>query len=557
LLTKLHIKNIAVIDEVEIDFSKGFNVMTGETGAGKSIIIDSINMILGKRVSHDIIRSGEKKAVVEAVFTVDEGTSSIFEEYGIDTSDGEIIIYRDLNIDGRSTMRVNGMMVTASAVRDFSSVLIDIHGQHDNQALLVSAKHIDFLDKYAETTEQKEEYVKKYRLVKEIEEKIAKSTTDATERERRLELLKYQINEIETAKLKKNEDEELIEQRNFLGGAEKISEAVSKSVGLLYSGEYNIHDMLSDIAINLRSVISYDKRLEEVYNIIESANIELDDASYQLRDYIDGIDFDSSSLDEVEARLDTINNLKRKYGSSIEEILIKLEQMREEAEQTENNEKYLDDLRRELEKTKGELEKSASKLADKRKKAAAELEKGIHKELSDLDMSGVKFSVSFEECEYTANGNQKIEFTISTNPGEPLKPLSKIASGGELSRIMLAIKSHIAETDNVETMIFDEIDTGVSGRAAQKIAEKISKISKKYQVLCITHLAQIACMADVHFLIEKNDVSGRASTTVSDIDGEARVLELARIIGGAEITDITKKNAEEMLELASKFNVKE
>ncbi|MBQ7953297.1 MAG: DNA repair protein RecN [Clostridia bacterium] len=554
MLERLHIKNIAVIDEAEIEFNKGFNVLTGETGAGKSIIIDSINMVLGERTSKSIIRNGEKKAVVEAMFSIDNPEIiKTLDENGIEVEDGMLILYRDLNTDGKSLCKINGSMTTASGIREIANMLINIHGQQDNQALLTPSSHISFLNSYANLASKLDEYRVYYNKVNEISDKLNSLQVDEREKERMTDLYTFQIKEIEDAKLVIGEDEQLTERRKLISGINKISETLNYSHEVLYSSDRNVYDTISSVVSSFVSVTEYDVKLNEIYERLNSAAIELDDIIYQIRDYRDGMNFDKSEADSIEARLDLINTLKRKYGNSIEEIIEYKNDIEDKLYSITKSDEETEKLNKELAATTETRNKIAAEITKTRTKYAIELSDKICKELADLDMAKVKFDVQIKECDYNKNGCDSVEFLISVNAGEPLKPLSKIASGGEMSRIMLAIKSIFADSDPVDTLIFDEIDTGVSGRAAQKIAEKINKIAGNKQILCITHLAQIAAMAGTHFLIEKNVDAEHTYTNVTPLDENSRKNELARIIGGAQITDITIQAASEMLELADKL----
>ena len=551
MLERLHIKNIAVIDEAEIEFNKGFNVLTGETGAGKSIIIDSINMVLGERTSKNLIRNGEKKAVVEALFYISNSEIiSRLDEMGIETDDGMLLLYRDVNTDGKSVCKINGSMATASNIREIASMLINIHGQNDNQSLLTPSAHIDFLNSYAKLSTELNAYRAEHKLVNELEESVNNLQFDEREKERQTDLYSFQIDEINNANLTVGEDEKLAERKRFISSIGKIADVINSSHSALYGSERSVYDSISGVVNNLQSVAEYDDRLSEIYERLNSTAIELDDIIYQIRDYRDSMEFDESEIDQIETRLDTINNLKRKYGNTIEDILTYRDEISEKLNRFFKSDEEINRLQKELDIAKMARKELASKLTDTRKKASVELSTKICNELADLDMSKVRFEVEIKECEYNKNGCDSVEFLISVNAGEPLKPLSKIASGGEMSRIMLAIKSIFSDTDPVDTLIFDEIDTGVSGRAAQKIAEKINKISSNKQILCITHLAQIAAMADTHYLIEKAVEDNRTFTKVSPLDDNLRKNELARIIGGAQITDTTVKAAAEMIELA-------
>jgi len=555
MLTRLHIKNIAVIDEVDIEFKNGFNVLTGETGAGKSIVIDSINMVLGERTSKDLIRNGEKKAIVEAMFDISsQKVIESLNELGIEAEDGSLLIYRDINVDGKGSCRINGQIATTGMVKEIARLLINIHGQNDNQALLMPSKHIEFLDSYAGNSNLLNEYHSLYLELKQIEKKMKECEIDEQEKERKIDLLQFQIDEITSAKLTKGEEEALIERREFVGSASKIIAALENARALLYDGDNyskSVHDALAEVIDGFAEISKYDSKLNEFYEALNSIAIELDDIIYQTRDYAENIEYDQKELDDIELRLDLIHKLKRKYGNSIESILEYNEKIQNELDQIIKSDELYQKLENDYRQTVDKLKEIAEKLNKSRVSAAATLEGKIMSELSDLDMTKVKFKVDIRPVGLTHSGSDEVEFLISTNPGEPLKPLSKIASGGEMSRIMLAIKSILADSDDVETLIFDEIDTGVSGRAAQKIAEKISKISTKKQILCITHLAQIASMADSHFLIEKTVKEDKTSTVVSEMDEEMRQKELARIIGGAFITDLTMQNAREMLDMAN------
>jgi len=554
MLERLHIKNIAVIDEAEIEFNKGFNVLTGETGAGKSIVIDSIYMVLGERTSKSIIRNGEKKAVVEAMFSIDnKEVINALDENGIEVEDGMVILYRDLNTDGKSLCKINGSMTTASGIREIANMLINIHGQQDNQSLLTPSSHIQFLNSYAGLEQKLGEYRNIFNKVNEINEKIDSLQFDEREKERQTDLYSFQIKEIDDAKLVVGEDEELLERKKFISGISKISEVLNYSYDTLYSTDRNVYDRLSSVVNDFQSITEYDSTLGDIYERLNSIAIELDDTIYQIRDYRDGMDFDEREADKIESRLDLINTLKRKYGSTIQDIIAYKNEIEDKLYTITKSDEEIEKLKAELETATKERNNIASEITKIRTKYATELSERICKELADLDMSKVKFDVQIKECAYNKNGCDNVEFLISVNTGEPLKPLSKIASGGEMSRIMLAIKTIFADSDPVDTLIFDEIDTGVSGRAAQKIAEKINKIAKNKQILCITHLAQIAAMADTHFLIEKNTDSQHTYTEVSLLDESSRKNELARIIGGAQITDTTIQAASEMIEMAEKL----
>ncbi len=558
MLKELHIKNIAVIDEVHIEFSKGFNVLTGETGAGKSILIDSINMALGKRVSHDLIRTGCEKATVNACFEVpDRSVLESLSDLGIDCDEGIVSINRQLTLDGKSTCRINGMIFPLNVVREVSSLLIDIHGQNDNQSLLDTHKHTQILDNFGNTFDTLAAYQAVFKKMVEFEKEIAHLSVSSAEKEHRLELLSFQINEINSAKLKPAEDEELTAKREYLVNTENIVSGAGAAYGALYGNEdISAFDLLKRAERSLADISHFLPELSESYERLSGVVAETEDIASEINQCLEGTNFNMAELDFIEERLDTITNLKRKYGASIEEVLGYAKNAEIEASSIEQSDEILEGLKAKLLEIKSELRILGERLTTERKDAAVQLESRISAELADLDMPKVRFSIdiadriSNDEISYTEQGKDNIEFLLSTNPGEALKSMSKTASGGELSRIMLAIKTVLSDVDGLDTMIFDEIDTGVSGRAAQKIAEKLSLLASSKQVFSITHLAQIASMADHHYLIKKTSTDDSTSTSVSCLDTSGRVEELARIIGGVTVTDLTRQSALEMLELA-------
>ncbi len=553
MLKELYIKNVAVIDEAVINFEKGFNVLTGETGAGKSILIDAINMVIGSRSNRELVRTGTEKAITSATFEVkNQEVLDKLSELGIEPEGGDIILLRQISADGKSTCRCNGIMLPLGSLREIGELLVDIHGQHDNQKIMNKASHIDFLDGYGKygglIAEYKEIYAKYKAVLRELEE----INSDKEERARKLDLLAFQINEIEAAHLKENEDNELEERRNFLANAEKIVSGAGSAYEALYGGEYQMSafDLLMKASGELEYITEYDEKLKNHYERLNSAMADIEDITAELKAFLDKTDYSQSELDSIEERLSTINTLKRKYGSTIEDINVYLSKIREEYNRYNSFEESTELLLARKENIEKEIKETADRLSSKRRQTGKELEEKITTELADLDMPNVRFSVSFEESEYNQKGQESVEFLISANLGEEIKPMNKIASGGELSRIMLAIKSVMAETDSSETMIFDEIDTGVSGRAAQKIAEKIAGFAGSCQVFAVTHLSQIAAMADTHFLIRKESRNDKTYTQVSPLDNEGRIKELGRIIGGVTVTETTLKSAEEMLEMA-------
>lgn len=549
MLNHLSVKNVAVIDELEVAFNNGMSVLTGETGAGKSIIIDSINMILGDRANKELVRFGEEKAVVQAIFEANAQALALLEENDIETEDNQIIISRRITSDGKSTARVNGTVVTLSLLRDIAGCLINIHGQHDNQALLTPQKHIKFLDDYAENDSLIAKYRSIYAQKREIEKQIKSLEMDEKEKMQRIDLLEYQVKEIASAKLIPGEDDALREQREIAANAEKIKSAMNVAYENLYENDNvpSAYDSLSLAADALAEISELNPTVKSVYNMLREAAYSLEDAAHELKEFGDSVDFDESELNEIEERLDLISRLKRKYGNTIEDVLDFLEKGKNELDTIKLSDEKTAELKSELEKIVKELETRGELLSKARKRAAAELQEKIEKSLYELNMEKAKFCVSVEECsEFFENGKDRVEFLISANPGEPLKPLAKIASGGELSRVMLAVKSILADSDEVDTLIFDEIDTGVSGNAALKIAKKLAAIGRTKQVICITHLPQITAAAGTHYLISKNTDGALASTTLTELDEQGRAAELARIIDG-KVSALALEHAREML----------
>lgn len=569
MLQRLQIQNIAIIDKVEIELGEGLNVLTGETGAGKSIIIDSIKAILGERLSKDLIRSGKDKAVVEAVFVVDDDRlKDFFNEFGIEPEeDGTLIISREFTLAGRNTCRINGKMATVSMLKHIGEVLIDIHGQHDNQSLLRIDSHIDLLDSFGDESiyKLKNKYSEKLAKYREIKNKLNHLSGNQKDRERKIDFLKFQIDEIKEAKLKPNEEEELNKQRIILNNSEKIIAALSKVYELVGVGsktEKSASDNIGEAMSIMGEISKLDQRYAAMLNRLEGLFFEMEDIVSEVRSSRDEIDYDQELLEQVEDRLDLIYKLKKKYGDSIEKVMEFMENAQQELNEILNNEELVNELRDKLKQADEELFKIAKDISAKRRAAAKLLEEKIGFELNDLEMKNAKLKVVIEFDEstdengdrrYNHNGLDKVEFLISTNPGEPLKPLAKIASGGEMSRIMLAIKTILANVDKISTLIFDEIDIGISGKAAQKVGEKMSYISKNHQVISVTHLAQIACMADHNYYIEKSANALSTSTTVRRLNENEVKSEVARIIGGTNISDITIKHAEEMIEHARKY----
>lgn len=557
MLTHLSIKNIAVIDRAQIDFSDGFNILTGETGAGKSIIINSLNILKGERASKELIRSGEQSARVDGIFTVsDEIKNEISDIIGIDFDENEIMISREFNLDGKNSVRINGSPITLSMLKSIGEYFVNIHGQHDSTSLLVKKSHLGFLDDFGgeKLKDALEEYKNVHAEYQDVKSKLEKLNTDETEKERRMDLLKYQIEEIEVANLSLNEEDDLTERRNFLANAQKISENCLAAFDKLYDGEEtgnSAHDLIWEAVKLIEQITEFNSDMDTVCKELTDVTYIISDNSHAIKKFADSLECNEYELNEIEERLDVIYNLKRKYGVSVGDVLKYLEKIKKEYAEIEHSEeqiKFLTEKLKELELSR--LEK-AEKLSLLRKENAKILSEKICSELCDLEMAKTVFEVKIEDTEFSNSGKDDVEFLISPNLGELPKPLSKIASGGELSRIILAIKSVITGEKSAETLIFDEVDTGVSGKTAQKIGEKLYKMTKSAQVICITHLAQIASLADKHFLIEKKTENGRTKTEIMPIDGENRISEIARILGGEVITDLTRENAKEQILLAN------
>ena len=547
MLSLLHIENIAVIERSDISFDRGFNVLTGETGAGKSIVIDAISAVLGERAYRDMIRTGADKASVRAVFT-DVPEYPWFAENGVEY-DPETIIQREIHLDGKNICRVNGTLVTVSILRKLGIQLINIHGQHDSASLFDEANHLTFLDDFAENVEIRRNYEEKYAAVAELRKQIDSMTMDESEKLRRMEMLKYQIAEIEKAQLETGEDEALEERRKLLQNAEKLSDAIHTAVDCLYGGDDTdgAAALLSQAERELSRLTRFTDSYDDIRSRITDLMYQVQDAAEELRSARDDLSYSAGELDQIESRLDVIHRLRKKYGATCADILSYLENAKQELDEIEFADDHLERLKSKLNKAEKAAWDAAYILRDNRIAAAEELSKRILSELAQLDMPRVQFSCEFTELELTVNGADAVAFYMSANAGEALKPLSKVASGGELARIMLAMKNVLAEQDQVPTLIFDEVDTGVSGRAAQKVAEKLRSVARNKQVLCVTHLPQIAAMGDTHMLIAKSERDGRTYTTVTPLDHDGRTREVARIIGGASITETTLKSAEEML----------
>ena len=547
MLSLLHIENIAVIECADISFHAGFNILTGETGAGKSIVIDGISAILGERAYRDMIRTGTEKASVRAVFT-DVPQLAWFEENGVE-HDPETVILREIFLDGRNICRVNGTLVNVSALRKLGLQLINIHGQHDSAALFDEANHLQFLDDYASNQELRLSYLEKYHRWLDLKQEIDRMSMDEGEKLRRMETLRYQIEEISKAELKPGEDTQLEERRKLLQNAEKISDGIYEAFVCLYGGDDSdgAASLLQQAERELSRLKRYTDAFSQIHEKITDLMYQVQDVAEEVRDARDSLSYSADELERIESRLDVIHRLRRKYGATCEDILSYLENAKVELDEIEFADDHIERLKVKCEKAEKEAVSSAMLLRENRKKTAKVLADKILTELSQLDMPKVQFSCEFTNTELSPNGADQVAFYMSANAGEALKPMSKVASGGELARIMLAMKNVLAEQDRVQTLIFDEVDTGVSGRAAQKVAEKLRSVAKSKQVLCVTHLPQLAALGDTHLLIAKEERQGRTYTTVTPLNMEGRKRELARIIGGTNITENTLKSAEEML----------
>ena len=548
MLSLLHIENIAVIECADISFDRGFNVLTGETGAGKSIVIDAISAILGQRAYRDMIRTGTNKASVRAVFT-DVPELSWFADNGVEY-DPETIIQREIHLDGKNVCRVNGSLVTVSILNKLGLQLINIHGQHDSASLFDESNHLTFLDDFSGNFRLRSEYFETFSAVDKLRREINRISMDEGEKLRRMETLKYQIEEIEKANLTAGEDEELEVRRKVLQNSEKIADGLNDAVENLYGGDETdgAATLLSIAERALARISKFSEDIASLHEKVADMMYQVQDVAEIARDVREDLAYSADELERIESRLDVIHRLRRKYGVSCADILAYLDKAKQELDEIEFADDHIERLKKKLKKAEKAAWDAALTLRENRKETAEKLSARILTELAQLDMPKVQFACQFTELELTANGADAVAFYMSANVGEALKPMSKVASGGELARIMLAMKNVLAEQDKVNTLIFDEVDTGVSGRAAQKVAEKLKAVARNKQVLCVTHLPQIAAMGDTHLLIAKGERDGRTYTTVTPLDIEGRKRELARIIGGANITDTTLKSAEEMLQ---------
>ena len=555
MLSLLHIENIALIQSADIRFEPGFNVLTGETGAGKSIVIDSIGAVLGERTSRELIRTGAKSALVTAVFTQVPPLPWL-EENGFPTGEEELLLQRELQGDGRNVCRIDGKLVTVAQLRELGRQLLNIHGQHDGQQLLDPASHLGYLDQFGGCQPLLESYQEAYRKWHDIRREMDKLQMDEAECSRRVDTLNYQIQELERAQLKAGEDEELSARRTLLRSAGRLMEAV-QSAEFALSGDEDRDGACSLIAQaegEVQGVSSISPELGELSEKLTTLRCAADDAADTLRDLSRSFDFSPGELDQVEERLDLLYRLRKKYGPTVEDMLSYLERCRKELDQIQYADDTLARLEKDLKKAQKEAARRGEVLSQARREAAGALQARVQEELRQLDMPKVQFQTEFTpkggEAGMDETGLDEVQFLMSANLGEALKPIQKVASGGELARIMLALKNVLAEGDQIGTLVFDEVDTGVSGRAAQKVAEKMAQVARGKQVLCVTHLPQIAAMADTHFSVQKGEREGRTYTRLERLDRSQRREELARLIGGASITPSLLESAEELLRQA-------
>lgn len=560
MLLLLHIENIALIEKTDIQFQPGFNVLTGETGAGKSIIIDALGTVMGGRASRNLIRTGADQAFVSAEFSDVPDALPALTQNGIVPEEGTLLLQREISPDGHNLCRINGRPVTVAQLRKVGNQLLNIHGQHDGQQLLDEEQHIGYLDRFGNTAPQLKDYHTAYENLLKIKKKMQSLQIDEAEKARKIDSLRFQIEELESAGLQPGEEEELQRQRNILRNGEKYMSALQAADQCLNGDDegempgavallHNAQEALAEIKTLDDGVMDLSKRLEtdacEVYDLAET-----------IHDQREEFDFSPAELDKVESRCDRLYRLEKKYGATEENMLSYLKQCHEELDAIETADDTLEQLKVQWTSASDDVHAEGRLLHDARKTAAVKLEKRISRELRDLDMNRVRFSVAIEPCEPGEDGTDRVRFLMSANAGEELRPIAKIASGGELSRIMLALKNVLAQQDLVSTMVFDEVDTGVSGHAAQKVAEKLAQVSRNKQVLCVTHLPQLAAMADTHFSVKKHEEAGRTYTKVLCMDREQRKAELARITGGSHVTDTLLKSAEELLDSAEEYKKK-
>lgn len=565
MLAELSIKNFAIIDTLSVSLEKGLTVLTGETGAGKSIIIDAVHLLVGGRGSSEFVRYGEDRAEIEGLFLIEDEQHPCYTkafEFGIEISEGMIVLRRDISRNGKSVCRINGKLVTIAILREFGRTLIDIHGQHEHQDLMNQEQHIQLLDHYGgkEVEHAIQEYQLIFRNYNALKQKLTKFNENEQELAHRLDLLQFQLNEIGNADLQPKEDIELSEEKHKIANFEKIFDSLRNSYHALYGDQHGL-DWVGLAMSHSEDLVDLDVELNEIHDTISNSFYLLEEITYKIRDQLDKLEYDPKRLEFIENRLNEITQLKRKYGQTVEQILEYAATIEDEIDTIQNRDKHIDQLKAEFQSVIEDLQVEASNITLLRKRLANELILKISQELKDLHMEKASFDIIFDSKtsnKFTSNGTDHIEFYISTNPGEPMKPLAKTASGGELSRIMLALKSIFSKHQGITSIIFDEVDTGVSGRVAQAIAEKIVGVSFGSQVLCISHLPQVAAMADTHLFIAKETIEGRTTTSVTSLSEAEKVKEIGRMISGVVVTSLTKEHARELLKLAknSKQNKK-
>lgn len=554
-------KNCALVEELRLTIDKNLNILTGETGSGKSIIIDAIGLCLGNKYDKSFLRKGTEKGFVETVFYSDNNNlKKIMKENDIDMEDGIITITRVIYSDGKSTARVNGRTVKLSLLKEIVSYLIDIHGQHQNQLLFDPSRHLTFIDSFAGENifYAKKDYKDLYDEYSKKKSELSRlnDNKDEMEIQREIDLLKFQINEIDSANLTQDEYDELLKKREVFRNSEKIYNSLNISYEAIHNNDVNAIDIIGRIVSELSSVSSFDDRIEAIYNDIERIMYELQDLSGDIRNYKDNINFEPYELEEIEIRLDEINNLRRKYGNTIDEIFEFYDKISKRLYDILNRDEEKERLKSELKSIEIKLNEKAEILTDIRKKEAEKMSNLLIKELESMDMKNVAFSTEFTEKDFSHDGKDSIEFMVSFNIGEDLRPISKVASGGEISRFMLAFKTILADSDEIDTLVFDEIDTGISGIAAQNVGEKLSDIATKKQIICITHLPQIAANADTHYCIEKKSDGERTFTIVERLDDEGKKKEISRLISGKQVTEKTIEHAKEILTLSKEYKNK-
>lgn len=556
MLESLHVKNLALIDEAEVDFTKGLNILTGETGAGKSIIIGSINLALGAKADKEYIRTGADYALVELVFSLNEKQREILKEMDLPEEDGILILQRKI-MAGRSVCKINGETVSSGQLKALSGFLLDMYGQHEHQSLLKASKHKELLDDYAgsSVTELKKELKERYRSYKRDEEELSSNQLDENARNRETDLLSYEVNEIEAAALVPGEDEELEKRYRRMSNARRMKETVTLVHGLTgYEDDGSAGETIGRALRELKNIISFDEEISPLLDQLSDIDNLLNDFNRSLSDYRESLEFDEEEFQKTQERLNVLNHLKGKYGGTIESVLQSYEDKKKRLSQLESYEEYLAFLQAKLQKEKREFLSDCSRLSGLRAEAAGELSLKLSAAMEDLNFIDVDFSIEVEpeEQHVSEDGYDKITFMISTNPGEKKKPLAEIASGGELSRIMLAFKTVFADEEGTDTLIFDEIDTGISGKTAWKVSEKLGKLAGGHQIICITHLPQIAAMADSHYLIEKQVKQERTVTDIKRLSEEESISELARLLGSGSVTEAVMTNAREMRDMAQK-----